>query len=219
MKACYLFDFDGTLVDSMPVFVSSMLRILDENHISYGKDITKIITPLGLNGTADYFINDLGLKMDKEQLSALIGDYLLYAYHHTIPAKENVISVLQTLKAQGASLNILTASPHITLDACMKRLGLWELFDNIWSCDDFNTTKADPNIYIRVAEKLQTPVENILFLDDNLNADMTAKSAGMQVCGVYDPSSEEYTEQIKAVTDHYIYNFRELLELDLHKKA
>ena len=38
----------------------------------------------------------------------------------TIPAKENVVSVLMELKKRGASLNILTASPHITLDACLK---------------------------------------------------------------------------------------------------
>ena len=48
----YLFDFDGTLVDSMPSYTAAMLRILDEEGISYGPDIIKIITPLGLNGTA-----------------------------------------------------------------------------------------------------------------------------------------------------------------------
>ena len=48
----YLFDFDGTLVDSMPTFVGVMLRILDENGIKYGSDIVKIITPLGYIGTA-----------------------------------------------------------------------------------------------------------------------------------------------------------------------
>ena len=53
MKKYYLFDFDGTLVDSMPTYVSAMLRILDENKIPYEKDIPKIITPLGLNGAAD----------------------------------------------------------------------------------------------------------------------------------------------------------------------
>ena len=138
---------------------------------------------------------------------------MLDAYFHAIPVKEYVPEVLNVLKAQGASLNVLTASPHITLDACLKRLGLWELFDNVWSCDDFNTTKADPKIYLRAAEKMGTTVENVLFLDDNLNADLTAKSAGMQVCGVYDKSSKDYVEQMKAANDYYIYDFSQLQKL------
>jgi HAD superfamily hydrolase (TIGR01509 family) len=213
MNITYLFDFDGTLVDSMPTFCSCMLRILDENNIAYDKDITKTITPLGLNGTADFYINDLGLKMPKEQLLLLMKEYMLDAYLHTIPAKANVISVLKALKARGASLNVLTASPHATLDPCLKRLGMWELFDNIWSCDDFATTKADPQIYVMAAERMHTTVEKVLFLDDNLNADLTAKSAGMQVCGVYDDSSKDYVEQMKAANDYYIYDFQELLEI------
>jgi len=208
----YLFDFDGTLVDSMPTFVSAMLRILEENGIPYDSNIIKIITPLGLRGTADYYIQKMGVKMSREQLMGVMKEYMMDAYFNTIPAKKNVPEVLKALKAQGASLNVLTASPHITLDACLKRLGLWELFDNVWSCDDFNTTKADPRIYVRAAEKLHTTVENVLFLDDNLNADQTAKAAGMQVCGVYDESSRDYVEQMKAANDYYIYDFQELLQ-------
>lgn len=219
MEICYLFDFDGTLVDSMPTFISSMLRILDENHIPYDDNIIKTITPLGLNGTAAYYIHNLGLQMNKDQLILLMKEYMLDAYLHTIPAKPNVISVLRALKQRGASLNVLTASPHITLDACLKRLGMWELFDNVWSCDDFATTKADPQIYRRAAQKMHTSVDKILFLDDNLNADTVAKSAGMLVCGVYDDSSKDYIMQIKSATDFYIYDFQELLSLDIHKKA
>ena len=211
----YLFDFDGTLVDSMPTYVSAMLRILDENNINYGNDIVKIITPLGLNGTAEYFLNTLGLQMPKDRLMRLMGEYMLDGYLYHIPAKKNVISTLQVLKEKGASLNVLTASPHLTLDPCLKRLGLYDLFDNVWSCDDFATTKADPNIYKMAAERLHTTVEQVLFLDDNLNADITAKTAGVQVCGVYDDSSAEYVEQMKAETDYYIYDFSELLRLEL----
>ena len=58
----YLFDFDGTLVDSMPSYVSVMLRILDEANVSYQSDIIKIITPLGYLGTARYFVEQLGLQ-------------------------------------------------------------------------------------------------------------------------------------------------------------
>ena len=208
----FLFDFDGTLVDSMPTYVSSMLRILDENGIVYDNDIVKTITPLGLEGTANYFI-DLGIQKTKEELLLIMGEYMLDAYRYTIPAKSNVNETLRRLKKGGASINVLTASPHLTLDACLKRLKMFDLFENVWSCDDFFTTKADPQIYVRAAQRLGAPVEDILFLDDNLNADLTAKSAGIQVCGVYDESSKEYTEEMKKITDYYIYDFSELPEL------
>jgi HAD superfamily hydrolase (TIGR01509 family) len=142
-----------------------------------------------------------------------MGKYMLHEYVYNIPAKKNVIEVLKKLKEQGACLNVLTASPHITLDACLKRLGIFDLFDNVWSCDDFSTTKANPEIYKMAAERLGKRVEDVLFLDDNLNADLTAKKAGMLVCGVYDDSSKDYIEEIKKETDYYIYDFLELLKI------
>lgn len=205
----YLFDFDGTLVDSMPTFVSAVLSILDDNQIPYGEDIIKIITPLGFLGTAKYFV-ELGLEGDPEEIVEEMKLRMQDAYFHTIPAKRNVIETLREMKAQGADLNVLTASPHLTLDACLKRLGIYDLFTNVWSCDDFNTSKADPDIYRRAAEKIGCKVEEVLFLDDNLGADTTAKTAGATVCGVYDDSSADYVEQIKAVADFYIYDFAEL---------
>ena len=205
----YLFDFDGTLVDSMPDYCAAMLRILDENGISYGPDIVKIITPLGVSGTADHFIS-MGLSLPKEEIVRMMGAYLIEAYTYRIPAKAHVPEVLKLLKSRGASLNVLTASPHITLDPCLKRLGLFDIFDNVWSCDDFGTTKANSEIYKMAAQRIGAPVEQVLFLDDNLNADRSARQAGMPVCGVFDQSSAEYTEQMKAENDYYIYDFLEL---------
>lgn len=208
----YLFDFDGTLVDSMPRWASVMTRILDEFNIEYPSDIVNIITPLGTVGTANYY-TELGVPLSPEEIIELMGKYMLDEYFYRIPAKNNVIDVLNTLKSSGCSLNILTASPHITLDACLKRLGMWELFSNVWSCDDFNTTKADPEIYKMVSEKLDAPLEDVLFLDDNLNACKTAKIAGMTVCGVYDGTSKDCEEEMKNTTDFYIYDFKELTNL------
>jgi HAD superfamily hydrolase (TIGR01509 family) len=206
----YLFDFDGTLVDSMPSYISVMLRILDENGIKYSDDIVKIITPLGYNGTAKYFIG-LGVKASAEELTAKMTAYATKAYAEEICAKDGVIESLRALKARGDSLNVLTASPHTMLDPCLKRIGIYDLFDNVWSCDDFGTTKADPEIYKAAAKRLGVDVGEVIFLDDNYNADKTAASAGMKVIGVYDPTSEEFTEEIKSVCDRYIRDFSELL--------
>ena len=208
----YLFDFDGTLVDSMPAYVSTMLKILDDNHIKYEKDIIKVITPLGTAGTLDYF-KKLGVPLSEEEMVERMQSYAYDAYAYKIPLKENVSEVLRTLKDGGADLNVLTASPHITLDVCLKHLGVYDLFTNVWSCDDFSTSKSDPLIYIKAAEKLAKPIDSILFLDDNYNADKTAKATGMKVCGVFDETSEAYTDEIKSIADHYIYNFSELLNL------
>ena len=206
----YLFDFDGTLVDSMPSFVSGVLRELDKANCKYDNDIIKIITPLGFAGTADYFIKTFNLKITVEDLVKAFKENMKDEYFYNIPAKNHVIKILKELKENGASLNVLTASPHVTLDACLKRLGLFDIFDNVWSCDDFNTTKANPEIYKMVAKKLNVKISDVLFLDDNLSADTTAKSAGMKVCGVYDKSSHDYIDQMKEVCDFYIFDFEEL---------
>ena len=71
-KLC-IFDFDGTLVDSMPTFSSVMLKILDEFQIKYQPDIVKIITPLGYEGTAKYF-RTLGIGLSVEELLKKIND-------------------------------------------------------------------------------------------------------------------------------------------------
>lgn len=205
----YLFDFDGTLVDSMPSFVGVMLRMLDENNIEYQEDIVKIITPLGYAGTAKYY-REMGISLSEEEMIELMNKYAYDEYAYNIPAKRNVVEVLKNLKDKGADLNVLTASPHSVLDVCLKRLGIYDLFTNIWSCDDFATTKADVEIYKAAAKKIGKPIDEILFLDDNFNADKTAKESGIRVCGVYDKSSDEYVDEIKAVSDHYIYDFSEI---------
>lgn len=197
----------------MPSFISVMLRILDENGITYNDDIIKTITPLGYSGTAKYF-KELGLDLPLETIIAQMNNYAIDLYTHTIPAKEHVVNALRGLKARGASINVLTASPHSMLDPCLKRLGIFDLFSNVWSCDDFHTTKANPEIYFAASKRLNIPQNQILFLDDNYNAVSAAKASGMKVCGVYDQSSAEYEEEIRQISDFYIRDFSELENLE-----
>ena len=208
----YLFDFDGTLVDSMPIYAATMKRILDETGTPYPDNIIKIITPLGNSGTAKYYI-EMGCPLSYDEIIETMNRYMVKEYSENVPAKESVIETLKIMKERGDSLNVLTASSHRTLDPCLKRLGIFDIFDNVWSCDDFGTSKADVKIYRLAAEKLGKAVEDIIFVDDNLGADKTAKEAKMTVYGIYDDSSAEYTEQIKEATDGYAYKFSELLNL------
>ena len=208
----YLLDFDGTMVDSMPEFVWLMKKILDDNNVSYGDNLMKIITPLGYEGTAEYF-SKIGVKGTKEEILNTINEYAFYVYKEKIPAKKNVISVLKELKARGVSLNILSASPKNLILICLERLGISGVFDNIWSSDDFNIPKNNPEIYLETSKKLEVEVRDVFFFDDNVNAAKAAKKAGMKVCGVYDDSSSEFTDELKQISDFFVYDFKEILEI------
>ena len=212
LKKTYLFDFDGTLVDSMPIYGAVMIRILDERGIAHGDDILKIITPLGYRGTAEYF-RTLGVKESVDEMIEIMNTYARIEYENNIPAKASVAETLAEMKNRGYSLNVLTASPHLALDPCLKRLGLWELFDKVWSCDDFSTTKADPEIYRMAAERLGNKVGEVIFVDDNINAVKTAKVAGMISVGIFDESSADFVEEFKIASDRYVMNFAELLNI------
>ena len=107
-------------------------------------------------------------------------------------------------------MNELTASPHTMLDVCLKRLDMYDLFDNVWSCDDFGLTKDNCEIYLNAARRLNTSVEKCCFIDDNINAVSAAKKAGMTAIGIYDQSSDTLVDRMKKISDRYIYDFREL---------
>ena len=205
----YLFDFDGTLVDSMPTFGQTIRDIMDDAGVPYGDDLIKIVTPLGYGGCADYCIS-IGLEGPTERVVGEMKDRMMEKYKTSIPAKSDVPEVLKKLKALGHSLNLLTASPHSIFEPCLERLRLLNLFDNLWSCDDFGTTKDNPEIYRMAAASLGTNVENLIFLDDNLGACATAKSAGAHVIGVFDESSKDYVCEMQKASDEYVYSFLDI---------
>jgi HAD superfamily hydrolase (TIGR01509 family) len=198
----YLFDFDGTLVDSMPTFVAAMREVMEEHGVPCDDETLRTIVPLGYRGTVEYCQKN-GLSLPIDEMTQKMGARMVAAYRDTIPAKAGIPTLLRALRATGASLNILTASPHVMLDPALSRLGIAELFDHVWSCEDFGTTKSDPTIYVRAAEAMGAAVGEVWFVDDNIHALATAKAAGMRTCGVYDEASSADVDAIRAFADGY----------------
>ena len=212
MKKVHIFDLDGTLIDSMTQFPKANLRVLAEEGITPPEDVVNIITPLGYRGAAEYFINTLGVKAScPEEIMKRVESYLIDDYTNKIPLKSFVREYVEKLKKKGCKLYVLTASPHACTDPCLKRNGIYELFDTVWSSDDFGITKANPQIYRDAADRIGCERSDIMFYDDNFTALETAKKAGLATTGVYDPASDDFRDGIVATADVYINSFKELL--------
>ena len=211
----YIFDFDGTLVDSMPFWAGTHIKALTENGIPCPENYAQTITPLG-NLKATELAISLGVKATVEEHLKKVNDELYRGYTTVIPLKEHVKETLLRLKEAGHSIHVLTASPHLYVDECLKRLGVYDLFDNVWTIEDFARTKNDPVIYQEAAQRLGTTVENCVFVDDNLTAVTTAKAAGMQTIAVYDALSEAFMAQMQETADQYVMDFSQI-RTDCHR--
>ncbi len=205
-----IFDFDGTLVDSMPYWSQKMLNILDENHINYPKDIIRHITPLGDVEIAKYFQEVLHVNLSVEEMIKQMDAFALPKYRDTIVLKEGVADYLKLLRENGCSVNVLTASPHKMVDVCLKRNGIFHMFDHVFTCDDFGLTKSDVRIYEEAVRRIGAEMSRTAFFDDNINAIRTAAKAGLFTVGVYDKSGEEFEEQMKEASDVFVKTFADL---------
>lgn len=213
MKKTFIFDFDGTLVDTMDLAVQVLLGFLKKRDIEYPDDIIKTIIPLGYRGIAAYYVDQFHLQETPEEVYAEIFEQLEFVYANEVMPKCGVGKAIRLLKDRGVHLNILTASPHELLDPCIKRLQWEGLFDNCWSAEDFGMKKSKPEIYLVVSEKLNKRPEDCCMVDDNINALYAAKQAGLKVFAVYDSHSAEYEQEIRSFVDKYISSFENCKDL------
>lgn len=207
----YIFDFDGTLVDSMPTWAGVHVNALKKAGIPVPDGFVNTITPLG-NYRASQHTVSLGLDMRLEDYLDYVSKTLYREYTTNVVLKPNVKETLEELLKRGHSLSVLTASPHLYVDECLQNNGIYHLFEKVWTIDDFGHTKSEVIIYEKAAERLGVTVSDCVFVDDNLTALTTAKASGMYTVAVYDDTSAQYADEIKKVSDIYATDFSDMLK-------
>ena len=205
----YIFDFDGTLVDSMDPAIDALLGFLREKGVDYPDDIVSIMLPLGYKGIAKYFVEEFGVGTDVDDVFAQLIARLVHVYAYTVGANEGVDPLLHRLKEEGGKVYLLTGSPKDFFEPCLKRLGLYNLFDGCWSVAEFGLTKADEGLYRAVSRRIGIEVADCVVIDDSAEALATAHAVGMKTVGVYDKYSAHDEAKMRAFVDKYLYNFNE----------
>ena len=85
-----IFDLDGTLLDSMTTWPPAMIKIMDDAGLDYPDDVVNIMTPIGFNGCADYFISLGHPEKDPDALINIMYDYLVEDYSTAVLIKPYV---------------------------------------------------------------------------------------------------------------------------------
>lgn len=205
-----VFDLDGTVLDSMSMWGSLAVELLEGHNIDFPENIFEILVPMGLFQGADYLIS-LGLPLSKEEIIKHEIEYAREHYKNDINAKAGAIEYMQKLFENGTQMFAFTAGISELFMPCAKRLGITRYITDFYTADMFGMPKSHAEAWKKLALKIGEAPENITVFDDNLENITAAKQAGMRAIGVYDLSAKHNAEKIKAVADGYITDFTKIL--------
>ena len=208
MKA-YVFDLDGTLLDSMNIWEQIDVEFLKKRGFDVPPDYIDALSSKSFPEAAEYTIKRFRLKDSVDELLHEWQAMAVYAYGNTIALKPNAGEYLLALKSKGAKLGIATSLPPSLYSPALNNHGIENLFDAVCSTDEVEHGKTHPDIFYLIARKLGVSPSGCVMFEDVLQAVQSAKSAGMTVYGVYDESSKDHWEQIKQTADGTFCDFKD----------
>jgi HAD superfamily hydrolase (TIGR01509 family) len=205
-----IFDFDGTLFDSMHVWKGIRYNFMNELGIKLTEEDKKIFEGLFLRESLLIAIERFGLKQTYEELLEILFNYIKRRYLAETEPKNDIIEFLEKLKSRGVKMGIATATGESALIAVLEKYNMLHYFSEIYSTYTVGASKTEPKVYDVVLEALGTDKSTTWVFEDALYAAKTAKANGYNLVGIYDVS-EPCQDELKELVDIYIHNYSEII--------
>ena len=181
----YLFDCDGTIVDSMPLHQIAWSKALAEWNCEFperlfyswgGLPVVEIIARLNQQNRLSMPVESVARR--KEEL-----------YYEILPQLQGVPEVLELIAAQHGKIPfaVVSGSTKDSVTQSLKALNLLDKFDVLVCAGDYSKGKPDPEPFLMAAKKLGVPPETCLVFEDTEMGIESATAAGMQSVKILQP--------------------------------
>ena len=211
MKAA-IFDFDGTLVDSMYVWEKVDEDFLTKRGIPVTEEYSDKVRSMYFETAAVFTKNTYSLPDSIEEIMQEWLDMAHYEYANNVRLKPYAGEYIRKLKERGVMLGMATSNNPYLLLPCLENNDLDGVFDCICYTSEVGMNKSNPDIYLYTARKLGAEPDECTVYEDIIEGLRSASSAGMKTVAVYDPSNEAHLEEIKNVADVFINGYHEIAD-------
>ena len=201
-----IFDFDGTLVDSMFIwdtFGEDYLRTLGKEP---KENLTETFKTFTLEQAAEYYREHYGVTLSVGEIVDGVNEMVSEIYRTKVALKKGVLELLRDLQGKGVNMCVATVTDRPIVEDVLKKLGIRDFFTEIFTCAEVGHNKETPHIYRAALEVLGTRKEETVVFEDALHALMTAKNDGFPVAAVYDKHEAKQIE-MRAEADYYISDY------------
>ncbi len=194
-----LFDFDGVIVDTEPIYDI----FWNDAAVRYGIEIDNFAEVIK-GTTLPYILQTYFAEADEALRQRVITEATTYEAHMPLPLMPGSLEFLRILKAEGVQIGLVTSSDMQKVSRALAMYDLQDMFDTIVTADRITRGKPDPMCYLLAASDLQVSPADCLVFEDSYYGIQAATAAGMRVIGLSTTNpAESLQDKVYAVIPHF----------------
>lgn len=185
MIEAIIFDMDGLLIDSEPLWQEAEINVLS----TVGVPLTVQMTAQTMGFKTDEVINYWYRKYpwdapSQQEISAELDKTVIELIKNKGKAKEGVNEAIAVCESLNLPMAIASSSPNLLIKTVIEKLGIKDKIQAYYSAHDEEYGKPHPAVYIRTAKQLGVHPEHCLAFEDSANGVLSAKAAKMKCIAI-----------------------------------
>jgi len=186
MIEAVVFDLDGVLIDSEPVWEEVRRGLVAERGGHWAPDAQRRLMGMSTPEWARYLSQDLGVGLPPDQVAAMVIDRMAARYREQLPLMPGAVEAVQRLAARWP-LGLASSAPAVLIDTVLEAAGLRPHFQVTMSTEQVPHGKPAPDIYLAVTSRLGVEPARCAAVEDSSNGLRSAAAAGMRVIAIPHP--------------------------------
>ncbi|MGC4877636.1 HAD family hydrolase [Micromonospora sp. DT43] len=183
MADAVVFDLDGVIVDSEPVWEEVRRAYVATHGGAWQPDTQRRLMGMSTGEWARYLSGELGVRRSAEQVADEVVREMARRYKEHVPLIDGADDVVRRLAARW-SLGLASSSPTRLIAAALEATGLTGAFAATLSTEETERGKPAPDVYLTVARRLGVDATRCVAVEDSSNGVRSAAAAGMRVVAV-----------------------------------
>jgi HAD superfamily hydrolase (TIGR01509 family) len=186
MIKAVVFDLDGVLIDSEPVWEQVRRGLVAERGGHWSPDAQRRIMGMSTPEWARYLSEDLGVGLPPDQVATMVVDRMAARYAEHVPLMDGAVDAVHRIAARWP-LGVASSAPAVLIQTVLKAAGLRSCFSVVMSTEQVAHGKPAPDIYLAVAAELGGPPGDCAAVEDSSNGLRSAAAAGLRVVAIPQP--------------------------------
>ncbi|MFH1332037.1 MAG: HAD family phosphatase [archaeon] len=215
MKFAAIFDMDGVLVDSNEYIRHSFNEILSPYNVHLSKSGFKQYLGISVRDSLKIWKKKYGVNFKVEEFSKQAGMLELSLMKENLELDHNLLKFLNRLKCNGIPMGVGTSSLRWRAEEILNMLKIQNYFSVVVTADDVSRHKPNPDLFLAVAKRLNTPPEYCVVFEDAVKGIEAAKRGNMRSVGYLDAyhSEKDLRKADLVIRDFSEISYNKLKEL------